>query len=84
MLELSLTNSVPIEDDTLWLGSDRLIELDQHVLNHRLHALNHRAVNLLPVCLLDTDLGSVSAGELVHAADQGRHTRSTAFTCTEK
>ena len=34
LLELSLTNSVSIENDAVWLEPRTLVEINQHLSNH--------------------------------------------------
>lgn len=63
LLELSLTDSVSVEDDARRLESRRLVEVDQEFPHHGRQLLD----DFLSV-LLDSDRGGVAARVGVHAA----------------
>ena len=82
LLELSLTNSISVEDDAVRLEPRALVEVDQHLPHHGSELSN----DLLAVVLY-SDSGRVSAGVSVHTGHQLRRKRYIVYiyivnTCT--
>lgn len=64
LVELSLRDTIPVEDDAVGLEACGLVELDEQLFHHGRQVLD----DLLPV-LLDTHRGRVPARMGIHAAD---------------
>ena len=62
LLELSLADAIPVEDDPVWLEPRALVEEDEHLPHHR----GQLCDDLLSV-LLDTHRGTITTGMGIHA-----------------
>ena len=65
LLELTLADPIPVEDDAMRLEAGALVELDEHLSDHG----GQLRDDLLPV-LLDTHGGAVATGVGIHAGYQ--------------